>query len=798
MNKTILDQLEIDVTQFMGVAEETAAPKNPPVFEAVFAKDVTIASNTSALLQVDIAEKGTGATQLKAALEPISKKFTSVTIFIDMQLALLVYSIIMPYMSLEQLQDIVTRRKLDWVTKNIAAINGATIPWSIATDREQSVTQAKNANISKLKTLIKSDDSFRKNIRADVIALKAYLSNTHKITSAQYQHAENIYDTAIEDYLITKIATIKVMHTFNNCEHNYIATHAMHSYNFLQQIAALQPLPQHLILQLKKLEGDEPKELLTSTELNKKMHEHDFLSKISDRRSYLEHSIKSFSGNVYLQSSNRTLLACNKQHGLTLGVEDESYLEGKTFEELLANDDAHSVADIVNEITATNATKVLIENYYYLGKRRPYLTIKMPLRNKKNKCIGIIGFSKTIENENELEKIKNSEPEDIMQAMIEDNQQPDHDTASLISIIEHMPGHVFWQDADGKVLGCNNYHAVALGFDNAEGLIGKYPSDFLTEKYAKEAKATLEEIAETGKPLRKEEIYKTTDGFMVMISHKTPVKNNDGKVIGALVTAIDISKDKQHKIKLEEEKKQLEVANKFKEQFIKDMEHDMRVPFTGLCNMTQLCAEEETDPTKKNQLHEISNCAKDLLAYCDELLKFSKKESCTNNNSLVPLKELINSTANTSIVAIRAKRLEFELDYDDSLPHAVMTDSYRLTRMLSNLMSNAVKYTDEGHIKLAIKLESKSKNELTISFTVTDTGIGISKEDQENIFNKYNMLNYTQRNLATGQGLGLSEVKRFVQDLGGTIDIESEIAKGTSITVRLSFTVPEENSKKEA
>ena len=785
MSIKTIDQL--DITKFTNAVKETRAPKKVPVFEASFGAEETISNNKAAILQVNIAEKGTGAAELTAALKLLDKKFTSVTILIDMQLALLVYSIIMPYMSNEQLQDIIGRRKKDWTQQNILTIHQLTIPWLIVTDNEQRIEEAKNNNISKLKNLLKSDATFRKHIQTDAAALKAYLTETKSITTAVYQQAPAKNDTAIENYLIARIAAIEAMHAFNNYKHTYITTHAICSYSHLRNEAGMQNLPPHLILELTRIaQGEEP-EILTSTNLNQKLHELGLLSKISERKSYLEQSIKNFPGNVYLQSLNRTILTCNHMQCLDLGASDKYYLEGKTFESFFPQNESDKLANIVNDIALTNTTKILREESHYPldNENRNFLTIKTPLRNKKNKIIGIIGFSMQMENKDEIEKLKSLEPDHIMQSIIEEDKKPKKkhttpDPVNLKKIIAYMPGNVFWQDINGQMLGCNNDHAKFLGFDKPEDLIGKYPSDFLTTEYAKDANEAIKEMAKTGEPVITEEVYKAANGFTVMNSHKTPIKDSDGKVIGIIVVSFDISERRQGEIQIEQEKDKLEKDNSLKNKLVQDIEHDMRTPFVGLYSMTELCLHQETDVEKKKQLSQISSYAKELLTHCDSLLEFNKNGSFSNNTNSISIKELINRVVSTNIMAIKAKHLEFKLDYDESIPEKVMCDPYRVKKILNHLISNASYRTQAGYVKLAVRLESGTENIATISFTISDSGAEISKKEQQHILGK---------NVNTEEEFSLNDVKRFVEDLRGTITIAS--GKETSARVKLNFIVPE-------
>ena len=734
MNKTILDQLNIDVEKLLGDIKGKSS-LSAPIFEAKLTASATN-SNKTALLQVNVVED---TSKLETTLELIQKEFAAVTIFVDMQLARLAYRIILPYMSEEQIQNIATRRKLDWLANNMTALKKMAIPCSIITDNEASIVKTKDDNLAELRILLKSNDKLRKNITADNLTLKAYLADTHNIIPAQYQQELHNYDSIIENYLITKTATIAAIHSCSHYEYVYIAPYTMHSYTFLQQTATLQHLPQHLTLSFTKISENNEQKLLTSTELNQQLHDHDLLNKISERKSYLENSIKHFPGNVYLQSLNHTLITCNKSQSLTLGIEDESYLTDKAFENLFPKNEADKISNTVNEITTKNTVKVFIESNYYplAGKELYFLTIKTPLRNKKNKTIGIIGFSLKMNDVGNMEKPKSSQPQDVMQTIVTDKPMLHAGTANLIKSMEHMPGHTFWQDTKGKILGCNYNHALFLGFDSPLAVIGKNASDFLTDEHALESKKALARMITTGKPVSKAEKYQSGNNFLNMISHKTPIKDNNGKIIGIIVIAIEAYGNNQHQMQLEQEKEQLEIANSFQNKFLETIGHDMRAPILGLYNMTELCAAQETDPEKKQQLHEISNCAKDLL-------KFSSNISGKNSKNLVSIKDSTNSVISSHINAIQTKHLRFKLDYDNNIPDTVVGDSYNLKKTINNLMASAICHSKQGYITLAIKLESHKGNELEISFTMFDSGAIISKEEQLYIFSQYNTLNSSQ------------------------------------------------------
>lgn len=702
----MLDQLEVDVTKLLNDKQEESI--EAITFKAEIEESIDTDGKT-AILQVNIAQRGTCEDQLASALKLLSKKFSNIKIFIDMQLALLVYSIILPYMAEEQLQNIVMRRKLDWIQKNMPIIKQATIPCSILAEENPAIIPMENND----NQLLRSGSKLRKNLLADTETLKDYLFDTHSLTNAQYQQFQYKNDKALELYLMTRLAHLQSTHT-NNI---YIALHKMSTYSS----SPTPNIPQHLTLTFTKTTSTHKKPLPTSSELNQNLQGLDLLGKITERRSYLEEAIRNFHGNVYLQSSKQTILACNKQQGVALGVTDESFLIGKTPAELLIKKDADEASKVLKDIITKNETAILIEDYPLSGERIPYITIKTPLRNKKNKIIGIIGFSKQITDEKEIESVKQLESEDIMQTIISKEMSADilscdantSPIDDIKSIIEQMPGHVFWQGLDGSILGCNYNHALCFGHEVPKGMVGKALEDFLDGKDVGEAEKDIKSIAATGNPMVRKETYKTLGGPLEMISHKTPIRDGEDNVIGVMVVAIDVSANKQREIIIAKEKEQLALATKRKNHFISTMENDIKDSFDELHKMTMSYAMEETDETKRQQMHEIADCAKDLV-------RFSKNIGDADYKDLVSVKSLVEDIVAENSASLGARRLDVVIDYDDSIPDTILASEYKLRGKLFGLIMEAVSQSVQSTLTIVVKLESHSTGEIAISFAIPE------------------------------------------------------------------------------
>lgn len=142
-------------------------------------------------------------------------------------------------------------------------------------------------------------------------------------------------------------------------------------------------------------------------------------------------------------------------------------------------------------------------------------------------------------------------------------------------------------------------------------------------------------------------------------------------------------------------------------------------------------------------------------------------------------------------LAAEAKKLNIICEYAEDVPYILIGDSYRLQRILLNLTSNAIKFTQEGYVKIKIKLAKKvDDKKLVLRISIEDSGIGIPKELQINVYEKFNRLNPSNQGFYKGAGLGLSIVKQFISEMGGEIDLKSEVNIGSIFMCTLPFDLP--------
>ena len=242
--------------------------------------------------------------------------------------------------------------------------------------------------------------------------------------------------------------------------------------------------------------------------------------------------------------------------------------------------------------------------------------------------------------------------------------------------------------------------------------------------------------------------------------------------------------------KLHEAMEQAKQADKIKTEFVQNIQHSIRTPFNGVWGLASILYEQEADPQKKEYLSNITECAKELLDYCNVLLDFSKSDA-----GLLPviakkfnLKEVINKVVTKTKPAARCKGLRLVISFEENMPETVIGDDHRLHEILIHLVNNAIKFTDKGFISLTVKPIQKNKNqEIILQFIVKDSGLGIPEEKQQYVYEQFARLIPANKGTYKGLGLGLTIVKQFMQDLGGEIEVKSHLRKGSTFTCTIPF-----------
>jgi len=239
---------------------------------------------------------------------------------------------------------------------------------------------------------------------------------------------------------------------------------------------------------------------------------------------------------------------------------------------------------------------------------------------------------------------------------------------------------------------------------------------------------------------------------------------------------------------------ELEQSTKYKSEFLANMSHELRTPLNSILLLSRLMAENTEQNLSEDQIEYakvIQSSGNGLLSLIDEILDLSKIEAGKMDLEIaeLPVKTIIYDMQSLFAPIARQKNLNFSIDVSGSVPDNITTDKMRLEQILKNLLSNALKFTPKGSIKLAIDM---AENEPLIHFSVKDTGIGIPEDKQQHVFEAFQQADGSTRRKFGGTGLGLSISRELAKLLGGEISLKSEPGKGSNftLTIPLEITVP--------
>jgi PAS domain S-box-containing protein len=364
----------------------------------------------------------------------------------------------------------------------------------------------------------------------------------------------------------------------------------------------------------------------------------------------------------------------------------------------------------------------------------------------------------------------------------------------LRTLIDNLPDPIYVQDKECRKVIANRADVENIGCNDEAEVLGKTDLELFPGKIGERGYADDKKIITTGMPVYdlEEEFISAKGVKRWLLTTKIPLHDKDGNITGLVGIGHDTTERKQIVEELIMAKEKAEESDKLKTAFLHNISHEIRTPMNAIVGFSALLGEPDVDEQTRNSYIEvITQSSNHLLSIITDIVDISNIEA--NLIKIVKSELNINSALNSLCVQflLKASKKNVKMECDTLLADSdslVMTDSTKLIEILSNLISNAVKFTDKGFIKLSCN----RKNDF-LEFCISDTGIGISPQFHEKIFDRFYQVQNNVSRLYEGTGLGLSISKAYVELLGGKIWLSSEPGNGT----KFFFTIPYERARVE-
>ncbi|MGF7185864.1 PAS domain S-box-containing protein [Desulfitispora alkaliphila] len=411
---------------------------------------------------------------------------------------------------------------------------------------------------------------------------------------------------------------------------------------------------------------------------------------------------------------------------------------------------------IINEETLTDSE----------GNTRWFQTVKVPLiMSEDREERQVLGIATDITDRKIIEQ-KLEQQEKLYRGLVESQQD-------LIVRV----------DMENRFTYVNESYCKTFGKAKEE-LIG---NSFAPLVHEDDLGKTLEAMQDLEKPPYRayiEQRAKTVNGWRWIAWEDYAIKDSNGKIIEIQGVGRDITELKEAKRKAEE-------ANRAKSQFLANMSHEIRTPMNGIIGLSHLALKKSQDEGVNKYVRKIKDSSNLLLNIINDILDFSKIEagSLRLEENTFHLYEVIKDIGDAFSDQAKEKGLELIINISPEVPKYVSGDDLRLRQALTNLINNAVKFTDRGQVTISIEVKENNGDAVELLFAIKDTGIGIAEAKSGLLFQPFSQADGSITRKYGGTGLGLSITKRLVELMGGTIWLESELGQGSIFYFKILFSL---------
>ncbi len=356
------------------------------------------------------------------------------------------------------------------------------------------------------------------------------------------------------------------------------------------------------------------------------------------------------------------------------------------------------------------------------------------------------------------------------------------------TIADNLPALIAYLNPQARFEFSNSHYQRVWGVDPA-AMIGKS----VTEVFGAQAQSWAPEIERAlgGARLHYERDTLAGGRTIILMVDLIPDLAADGSVRGIYLMAMDITERKHAELRQAASERKAEAASRAKSEFVANMSHEIRTPMNGILGLVQLLGNTAVSSLQRKYLDLIHNSGNALLAILNDILDFSKIEAGRMELAPEPfhIKDVLNAIAAVMTLEAGAKDLELAIGIEPDVPQLLQGDAMRLQQILTNLVSNAVKFTERGEVSLLVGLGERAGAVATLRFSVRDSGIGIDPAQQARLFSAFTQADASTTRRFGGTGLGLAICRRLAELMGGRIEVRSELGGGSEFTLEVPLTV---------
>ncbi|MFT3901748.1 MAG: ATP-binding protein [Niabella sp.] len=362
----------------------------------------------------------------------------------------------------------------------------------------------------------------------------------------------------------------------------------------------------------------------------------------------------------------------------------------------------------------------------------------------------------------------------------------------LESILDMLPIGIMIINAPLKQYRANNKAREILGGD----IRNEGPLSDLTGKRPNALKSSLPDELLLTQALNGEETIGINDITIVRNNKEIPLRisaiplyNEKGEIEYAISAFDDITNIKKFEQELIQANKIVEETLRLKDTFLANMSHEIRTPMNAILGFTELLSTKDLGAIENEYINTIHTSGESLLRLLNDILDFSKLEAnmMTFEQHPISIQGALSSIHMLYTPKARSKDIQLILNVDPAIPEYLVGDPMRLTQIITNILGNAIKFTEKGSILIYAQKLSEDEEKALIEFKIKDSGIGIPKEKVESIFSRFEQGGASMARQYGGTGIGLSIVKQLVELQHGKIDVVSEVGLGTVFTIQLPF-----------